>query len=1038
MALTLQENQPLLFTQSKTLYSLEDFDDDYDFGINKENLSINFIETSTGTVKLENGEMLNPFFVSINGGSLSLIESKEIYSGYKRVFFMCMKNDFVFTKDLFQITDQIVKTNQFYTIGKQFTLVEASLSPLRNIIYKNRACLVEKQHLTKMFSHMDTLVQSFDINEIIIPIIEQTQSNVNTIVELYDKKYSVTNIKHILDIANFYNKTYKKPIVDQLTNMLGSLKESQFWSDSNNCNINMTENFMSRKFNYKDNTDGSENMMFNENGIKQKETEIENVINTLITTDSKDKKKDVDYIANINGNHQFVDIGSCLKSSTNRTYYITDESKLQINKKDVEELICSLDNELELYNLFNSLVVSKDYCHMVLNNEKILNKMSGLFEKYAPVYKYLLGYAWQCFTIEESIMKTKTTKQSRYVFNINTANKLPVFPFVMEDLTQNPYFSLLVNQKILNPMANAVSLHCLRQPERYYGVCNFEQFKWRFNLFVSGDPNLDLFNGIDWNYFGMSGSLVTACIQKKSPLFEIISSPNDSEITKWNTFFNNYYSESDIDMMCNEDSIFGFTKKTEDVIEQIKKNMPNYTNGDITIEPIKSVLLLVTDHFYTERLQHFNEFFNDKYESKDMKNKFNSDEMKEFLYGFYHEHKSKFNSQIRKAKRNTDDYIKSFMTIVAPNEMKLKQIKTSVTKQYDTKHDSDISFYINDFRGPNEKVPESENYLVIKICENIKFKIRSPKMKTVELFRSKTKDFFGMVAKFHLPCVRSYYQGNDVYILPTCTTAMMTGINIDYKYFAGVRDPIEILNKNRMRCFGSLLSDNEKKHMAYYNNNVKESFGGLFHVAGNDKNEINKMFGPRVLTDKIFKPLVYTQNLPPSTYHNPNVMYITTLDELKQYYKYKYGYDENIFGFNLFTIKTINDNGSLNPLKTWVANEYYNFLSTIQTSTNTNSSDLTNFNTPSNNNVLTNNMLINDVSTNNYKSLHKPTRTTGNSLHRYDFSLDPSQYAPTGTGPIISIKGINMNDKENETKKEKKSKYVTKEKHSYISPNKQK
>jgi hypothetical protein len=268
------------------------------------------------------------------------------------------------------------------------------------------------------------------------------------------------------------------------------------------------------------------------------------------------------------------------------------------------------------------------------------------------------------------------------------------------------------------------------------------------------------------------------------------------------------------------------------------------------------------------------------------------------------------------------------MTITPVNEMKMKEITRNITKQQDSVLDSDMCFYINDFRGPHDKVPESDNFLVMKIGENIKFKVKSQGTKTIELFRSKTSDFFGVVAKFHLPCVRAYYQGNNVYILPTCITAMMTGINIEYKYFAGVRDPIEIINKYRMRGFSLLLSDNEKRHMAYYNNHVKESFGGMFYVAETHKDEINKMFGPRELSDKIYRPLVYTQKLPEDTYSNPPLSYIKSVSDLKRFYKTKYGYDENLYGFNLFVIKTVNDNGNINPLKSWVSKEYYHNAST--------------------------------------------------------------------------------------------------------------
>ena len=747
---------------------------------------------------------------------------------------------------------------------------------------------------------------------------EQTEDTARLTVSLYDKQFGIENMDDILALTSHYNKHYKKPIISQLASHFGSLKESQFWCDQRNCNINMTEEFMARSFNYRDPTDDGTKEIAT--GFTEKQDkEIEKVIGVL----SEGKKKDTDYLNFIHNSGEFTDVSTAIKNSDKRTYYISlDDTKLDVKEEAITNLLCEITNEAELYHTFNSLIVSKEYCHMVLNNKKVLEKVKPLFDKYCPVYKLLLGYAWQCFTIEESIMKTKSTKKNRYVFDINTANKLPVFPFVIEDLTQNPYITIPVSHKVLAPLNNAVSLHCVDKFADYYGVCNFEQFKWRFNLFTTGDPSRNLFEGIDWKSHAVSGSIMTACVQKRSPLFDTLANVNKREEDKWLTFFNSYYKDSDIDIMCNDQSIYGFTAKADQVIEQVKKNIPNYTAGDVEIEPIKSMIVLVSKYFFQEKLKHFNDYFTNNYTAEEMESKLTTEEMKEYLYSLYFEYKTKANSAIRREKKDSNPYIKNFMAVTPLNEMKLKQMTNDTIKKFDKVLDSDACFYINDFRSADNKVPEDENFLVLKIGENVKFKIKSKKIKTIELFRSKTPDFFGVVARFHLPCVRSYYQGDNVYILPSCVTAMMTGVNIDYKYFAGVRDPIDIINKYRMRGFGILLSDQERKHMAYYNNHIK-TFGEMFYVPGTDKTEINKMFGPREVTDKIYKPLVYVQGLTEDVYCKPNFTYIKTQTDLERFYKSKYGYDKNIFGFDLFVIKTISEDGSINPLKDWVAKEYF-------------------------------------------------------------------------------------------------------------------
>ena len=91
-----------------------------------------------------------------------------------------------------------------------------------------------------------------------------------------------------------------------------------------------------------------------------------------------------------------------------------------------------------------------------------------------------------------------------------------------------------------------------------------------------------------------------------------------------------------------------------------------------------------------------------------------------------------------------------------------------------------------------------------------KYKIHSNKLKrSLEIFPIKGNDHFSVISSFHLPNVRGYYNGSNVYLLPSCISAHLTYTNLDYKYFAGSKDPIKILEKNRRRGFGTILSKRE-------------------------------------------------------------------------------------------------------------------------------------------------------------------------------------------------------------------------------------
>jgi hypothetical protein len=257
-------------------------------------------------------------------------------------------------------------------------------------------------------------------------------------------------------------------------------------------------------------------------------------------------------------------------------------------------------------------------------------------------------------------------------------------------------------------------------------------------------------------------------------------------------------------------------------------------------------------------------------------------------------------------------------------------IKIDIIKEGYTEHtfDSDINLYTNDFHEPHEKVSNDENHLLMKICEGIKFKISSTKLrKPIELFRCKTNDFFGVVGKFHLPCVRGYNTGNKVYLMPTDITAMMTGINLDYRYFVGVKNQFDILNKYDTRGFGTILSSQELEDMINYNLNSKID-GGLYTLKSKSKEDLEKAFGGKELTHQIYRPLEFKQPGLSGLYTPPIRKYIKTLDDLREYYKKKCGYSAEKFGIDMMKFTTYNSNGDINPYMGSITKIYYELANT--------------------------------------------------------------------------------------------------------------
>jgi len=135
-----------------------------------------------------------------------------------------------------------------------------------------------------------------------------------------------------------------------------------------------------------------------------------------------------------------------------------------------------------------------------------------------------------------------------------------------------------------------------------------------------------------------------------------------------------------------------------------------------------------------------------------------------------------------------------------------------------------------------------------KYNENIKFMISSPFLsRNFEVFKVKY-NFLSTVSRFHLPCVRGYYDGNNVYLLPSAISALITNKCIDYKYFAGVRSPFEIILKYIFRGYSIFFNKKEMIKIVEY---IKNSEKWKHIFKWNDKFRVNTFqayySNPRVL-----------------------------------------------------------------------------------------------------------------------------------------------------------------------------------------------
>ena len=72
-----------------------------------------------------------------------------------------------------------------------------------------------------------------------------------------------------------------------------------------------------------------------------------------------------------------------------------------------------------------------------------------------------------------------------------------------------------------------------------------------------------------------------------------------------------------------------------------------------------------------------------------------------------------------------------------------------------------------------------------------------------------------MVKKFHLPCVRMWYDGN-IYFFRQCVSTLLSGINDHYKWFSCNKTPVDIILKYAQRGITTLINKKERLVMQNY------------------------------------------------------------------------------------------------------------------------------------------------------------------------------------------------------------------------------
>lgn len=832
----------------------------------------------------ENDIFINPLlknnfdFKYINQSNNEIIDLTidNISLYYNKIYFLINKNNKEIPFDFYQINvDQVLYNN----VSQNLILYEMNMINLKNQKHFNNILSIEKKNLN-IFNIFNYNLE--DIN-LVIPVFNINFLNILPYLNQYENQNTLKNIFNIIVLNKFFNNN------NNISNNILNLEESNYWKYDKNLFLNLTEKFKNIYFKF--NSYRITNKNINTFFIKQNNNYLLNDIKCIYT-----------------------DISSVIN---NDNIYKINKNNYTIN--DINILFDSL-NENNKFILFCQLSISKEYCDLVINNKYILNIMNIWINKYPHIIRYVLGYAWIKLYTEECILKYNVKESDSIVFDIETASLLPLFPFNYNKPKLNPYMPILISDNVLQSNKNFNGIY------DYYtdinsglitkGICNLEEFKYRMNIFCTGKSNNNIFENINFKdlNIAITGSIMTACLQKYNPLMINFYKNNITEDT-YNKFFDEYYINSDVDIMFKKSNVINFIEKSYILYNQISENIinlnKNANSNDINITINKVAYIFINPSYIYKNINIPN--ISKKNIINYIKNNIDDDKIKILFKPLYQELKNNYHNNL--------------LNELSYNKIGMYKQKYPELFVYDN---INYVIYINN--------NNSNNYIIF----NYKIKITSKYLKRpLELFQIKHDDFISTVSQFHLACVRSYYNGDNVYMTPSCISSHMTFMNIDNKYIASKKDPLEILLKYRSRGFGTWLSQRQLKIMKYYCSNIpywdklyinpiENKMGEFNNILTSPLHLNNMCFFPRFNNKEFYSDNNKDENIN-ERYVNINYNNIKGIcdQSLSNIIKLRYNLiqNDNDLIFNqINNLQIINSDGFINKPQTWIFHYIHNIL----------------------------------------------------------------------------------------------------------------
>lgn len=424
-------------------------------------------------------------------------------------------------------------------------------------------------------------------------------------------------------------------------------------------------------------------------------------------------------------------------------------------------LLHSLGLEKQALKMLLKLMLSPRHAHII--------KCSNLWHLYKPlmennanlynIIQYCFYFAMYVLRQEETIMFSRVKTGYRVMFSLEEASMLPTFS--KSHIEQSPYILQLTSDTKLH---SCMPFYLIGDRK----INNRSEFDRRFDLATGG-----AFRNIDLESLGVSitGSILIPCVH---------TSPLESQFT---------------------DVVWDRSRKKH-IKYQFQIDEPN--KEDI---PFLNYL----EYYYPSYVSLSDEDYDKKV----------CCEKESAIYN----NTMKYESDSDDDDTSTPAMEDSKTSLISANERELSQIMkpNAVPKVgYNQLADIDISITVSSyvefensamelFKGVKKNCEHRGPvyYEVVKTIASTKYKFYGPGLpRPMDVF-SIPYTPAKMVKKFHVPCVRMYYN-NNITMFRACIASLLSGANDSYKWFSCNKIPIDVLLKYAQRGITTILNQKER------------------------------------------------------------------------------------------------------------------------------------------------------------------------------------------------------------------------------------